>query len=158
VVAGITHVEPPAGCRHHSGRVAQHGVLVRNSRQPPDRRTVERAGGLGFSYQLLDDGRDLVCVDLARLLRRYTAGGVNQHERGPGAHGVGLPHLHARVVDDRVGDAQPLRRLTDALGLPFGRELGAVHAKNHQFVGELLAQTAQGRLVVRAVVSANQRH
>lgn len=59
----------------------------------------------------------------------------NEHQRRPGANGIGVPDGKVGVVDDGMPDVVAHDGLLNAVRFLFGLELARMHANHHQFVG-----------------------
>ena len=82
---------------------------------------------------------------LARVETDHVTQRVHKHHRRPGAHAVGLPDLEVRVVDHRMLQPVPPRRVAHVERLALRRELGRVHAHHRQRRTVLLFEFPQLR-------------
>jgi hypothetical protein len=142
VVRGVGDEERPAGEPDHlPGEAQGRGRLGRRDVRAVA--AVERAGGLVFRDQLLDQHRELVRVALARHVRDDVAGGVHDRERRPRPRGVGVPGGQLGVVEHRVVHRVALDRGRDGVRVGLVHELRRVHPDRHEDVGVALLQLAQ---------------
>jgi hypothetical protein len=101
-----------------------------------------------------DEHGQAVRVALTGEVRHDVTLGVNDHQGGPGAGGVGLPRVQFRVVQDRVADLVPFHGGGQRHRICLVLELGRVHADGHQDVGVLLLEGAELIQHVQAVDAA----
>jgi hypothetical protein len=90
--------------------------------------------------QLGDEHVDRVLVPLAGVLGDDVALRVDEHQRGPGASGVGLPGLEVGVVEHRVRDLVALRGRPQRVRVGLVHELRRVDAHDDELTVVLLLQ------------------
>ena len=126
------------GFRRHVGAVA----------------AVQGALGLVLGDQFGDEHGEAVGVAFAGQVGHDVALGVDDHQGGPGAGGVGLPGVQLGIVQDRVVDLVALHGGGKGYRICLVLELGRVHADGYQDVGVLLFERAQLIQDVQAVDAA----
>ena len=153
VVPGVGHQEATAGQADRLGGEPQ--VPLDGRRRHVGRVTgLQRPPGTVLLAQLGEQGVDRVRVPLARVLRHDVPLGVDQHERGPGPRGVGLPRHQVRVVEDRVAYVVALDRRGERVRVGLVGELGRVHPDDDELPGVLLLDLTQLVEDVQAVHAA----
>ncbi len=93
-------------------------------------------------------------VSLSGHRRGHAAGGIDEDERRPGTHPVGVPDDAVRVVQHGVLDAVPRDRVSDRVGVTFVRELRCVDPDDRQHTGEAPFEAAELLEHVNAVHAA----
>ena len=94
-----------------------------------------------------------VIGQLALVLADNLAGGVNEHQRWPGAAGVLLPHLELGIVDDGMLELVALGGQQHIVGVLFVGELGRMDADDHQLGGVFFLEFPQLRKNVHTIDS-----
>ena len=89
---------------------------------------VEQAHTIELGHHLTEHLVERLEGKLAAVLPDHPPRGVDEHERGPGTHSVGLPDPEITVVDDRVADPIAFGRVVDAFRELLACELRGVHA------------------------------
>jgi hypothetical protein len=112
---------------------------------------VQRALGVVLRDQLVHDRLDRGRVPLPRHLRDDVPLGVDHHQRRPGAGGVRAPGDELGVVQHRVVHLVPLDGGRQRVRVRLVRELGRVHAHDHQLVAVAILQLTQLVQHVQAV-------
>ena len=115
---------------------------------------MQGALGLVLGDQFGDEHGQAVGVAFAGQVGHDVALGVDDHQGGPGAGGVGLPGVQLRVVQDGVVDLVALNRGGKGYRICLVLELGRVHTHGNQDVGVLLFERAQLIEDVQAVDAA----
>jgi len=118
--------------------------------------SAQRALGACLGGQALHrrGDRDDVAFSGPRL--GYAAGGVDEHERRPRPHGVGVPGHAAGIVEDGVLDAVARDGEADRAVIALVGELRRVHRDDVQHIGTAALQLAQLLHDVQAVHAAQR--
>ena len=103
----------------------------------PQRRAIDLVLGVKLGHQAGDDLVERLVYPLARALAHDAARRVDDDQRRPGAHGVGVPHDGIPIVGDRVFQLVAQHDLADVVRVPLVLELGRVDADDDQLAGVL---------------------
>jgi hypothetical protein len=118
-----------SGKREFAGR-----ALFLNQRI--DRRAVDHPVVVVFRYEFAHRFDERFGWRFTFVLTDHHAGGIKEHERGPGSNSILPPDSEIGVVDDGVFDPVSLDSTAQAAARPFAWELGRVDANNDEFVWE----------------------
>ena len=134
-----------------AGAVGQHlagegeGRVGRRRGFEVEGAAVNHSFGVKFGDHAGEEVVKGVVGQFAFVLADDLAGGVDEHQGGPGAAGVLLPDLEFGVVDDGVFEFVALGGEEDVVGVLFVGELGGMDADDDQFGGVFLFQFPQLR-------------
>ena len=154
VVARVADEQPRrCGIARVGGHASREGELARGraevvgdlaaARLEDPREVARRVGLIALGDQRPHRRGDLDRVPLPRPARGLAARRVDEHERRPRAHRVGVPRGERGVVEHGVLEAHPRRRRLDRRVLALVGELRGVHAEDDEVAREAPLDPAQ---------------
>ncbi len=115
-----------------------------------------KSGAPPAADHLANAGNQPLRRRLALQLAEDAALGIDEDERRPSGHIVGLPQAHFGVVDDGMADVVAGDRVGDRFRVPFRRILWRVDADDDEVFRVSLLQQFEGRQCLQAVDAARR--